>query len=405
MSFGRANKDVVSAARSVLADVRKRAAGYDAAASFATEDFADFHRLGLLSMAFPTEYGGGGYWLGDRMADMYKVAELLAGADSSAAQNLMVHTHGSGLMSWHATKAQKDALIPGIIERGELFAVAGSEAARGSTEGATREGELEPTGTGWRITTTKHFTSVGPGATHFLVMVALPGAGAYTDRQVFVRVQQDTPGVELIDNWDAMGMRATVSWALKLTDVEVTPDMIVGEPGAWTRDPRTFTCGYAANHVGSAQAVLDFVVNWVQDRKHLRESELSRVAIGDMASRISLVREGLYAAVARWEKAGREGWPAALVDDAELLSLQVLHEAKRVALDVSRKAFDVCGARSSFRDLPLDLAYRDIRAFTLHSRDDLYMLRVGDALIQPQLFAAKGTMVTPDGVLIATGST
>jgi alkylation response protein AidB-like acyl-CoA dehydrogenase len=72
------------------------------------------------------------------------------------------------------------------------------------------------------------------------------------------------------------------------------------------------------------------------------------------------------------------------------MSLQALHVAKRISLDVAERVFDICGARATFRKLPLEQIYRDIRTFTLHFRDDLYMIRVAEGLLQAGTFEAKG---------------
>jgi alkylation response protein AidB-like acyl-CoA dehydrogenase len=40
-----------------------------------------------------------------------------------------------------------------------------------------------------------------------------------------------------------------------------------------------------------------------------------------------------------------------------------------MALMVTSKAFDVCGARAAFRELPVERAFRDVRTFSLHFRE------------------------------------
>ena len=66
-----------------------------------------------------------------------------------------------------------------------------------------------------------------------------------------------------------------------------------------------------------------------------------------------------------------------------------MHLGKRVALNLTQTAFDVCGARAAFRDLPLERLYRDVRTFSLHYRDEQYMIQVGQAMLD-NAFRAKG---------------
>jgi alkylation response protein AidB-like acyl-CoA dehydrogenase len=69
--------------------------------------------------------------------------------------------------------------------------------------------------------------------------------------------------------------------------------------------------------------------------------------------------------------------------------VRTLHLAKRLALDLTQRAFDICGARATFRDQPLERLYRDVRTFTLHFRDEQYMHQVGQAMLDEE-FHAKG---------------
>ena len=74
---------------------------------------------------------------------------------------------------------------------------------------------------------------------------------------------------------------------------------------------------------------------------------------------------------------------------AELASIRTLHLGKRAALDTTQQAFDICGARAVFRDHALERLYRDVRTFSLHYRDEQYMLQVGQAMLDGE-FRAKG---------------
>ena len=210
------------------------------------------------------------------------------------------------------------------------------------------------------------------------------------ERQVFVLVPREAPEVELINEWDTSGMRATVSWAVKVTDYQVPSDAIVGEPGAWARDPRTFTLGYVTNHLGTAQGAFDRACEYVRERRYLAEHPIVQVALGEMSSQLAVTRSSLYAAAALWEEAATQGFERSIVDNAELLGLQALHVSKQVALDVTRKVFDVCGARAAFRNMPFDAMFRDVRTFTLHHRDYDYMMRVGAAALEGPEIIRRG---------------
>lgn len=180
---------------------------------------------------------------------------------------------------------------------------------------------------------------------------------------VFAMVPKGRDGVRLENNWDTLGMRATVSWNIHLNDVAVDRDEVVGAPGDWVqRDPRTFTLGFASNHLGQARAVHDFVRNYLSKRPDLRSGSVALTQLGEAEARITAAESVLIRAARLWERG--------LHDEAERLSMQTLYLAKQAGLDFVTKAFDICGARSTFSDQLLNLYYRDLRTFTLHFRED-----------------------------------
>jgi alkylation response protein AidB-like acyl-CoA dehydrogenase len=360
---------------------RARAATHDREASFPAENFAELREAGLLTLTMPEQDGGHGLWWGDRYRDYYRLLEELARIDCSTAQLLQVHCHATGFISRQATDEQHHGVLREIAGEGRLVASVGSETNPRSARSGDYSSELTPDGDGWRLTCHKFFASLAPAADYLLLWVAVPGDQPYPERTVTVLVPRDAPGVELIDQWDVMGMRPTVSWGVKIEDHRVEPQMVFGAPGAWVRDdPRTFTLGFASNHLGAAQAAFDFALEFVRERPYMAESDLTKHMLGELASDLAGTRAAVYAAA--------EVWEAGEFDRAELESIKALHLAKRTVLETTRRAFDVCGARVAFRMYPLEMMYRDARTFTLHFRDELTMRELGHALISER-FAAK----------------
>jgi alkylation response protein AidB-like acyl-CoA dehydrogenase len=371
----------LDAIRQMAEGFRARSAAHDHDASFPSENFDQLRAAGLLGLTIPEQDGGHGLWWGNRYREYYEVLETMARVDSSTAQLLQVHCHATGFIFRHATGAQHEGVLRDIAANGRLVASVGSETNPRSTRSGDYVAELTPDGDGWRLTCNKFFASLAPAADFLLLWVAVPGDQPYPERTVTVLVPRDAAEVELIDQWDVMGMRPTVSWSVRIEDHPVAADAVFGAPGAWVReDPRTFTLGFAANHVGAAHGAFDFALDWVRERSYMADSDLTQHMLGEMASELAGGRSALYAAADVWE----HGDP----DQAELESIKALHLAKRVLLDTTRRAFDVCGARAAFRLYPLEMMYRDARTFTLHFRDELTMRELGRALIE-QRFSAK----------------
>ena len=367
-----------------LADgIRARAAELDERAEFPAQTFAELRRAGLLALTAPAEFGGVGLWSERRYRPYYELLEALALIDSVTAQLLQVHSHALGIVAGLADEAQRATLLPPIVSAGKLLASVGSEAKPTGKLADIARTELEQLpGGGYRLSCQKDFASGSSAADELLIWTAVPGSGAYPDRSVCVLVPADAPEVELIDQWDVMGMRATVSHSVRIEGYEVPAERVIGEPGAWTRrDPRTFTLAFAANHIGAAGAALRFTEDWVRDRPGLAASEITRATLGRMSSDLFAARSALWASADRWD--------AGDYDEAELQSIRTLHLGKKLALDLTQTAFDVCGARAAFRSLELERLYRDVRTFSLHYRDEQYMVQVGQAMLDRE-FHAKG---------------
>ncbi|MFL5864888.1 MAG: acyl-CoA dehydrogenase family protein [Solirubrobacteraceae bacterium] len=363
--------------------IRSRARDLDERAAFPVETFAELRAAGLLALTAPAQVGGAGLWSAGRYRPYYEVLEALARIDSVTAQLLQVHSHALGIVSGLADATQREALVGPIVARGGLLASVGSEARPSGRLADIARAELEerPDG-GYRLSCQKYFASGSSAADELLIWTAVPGAGPYSERSLIVLVPADAPEVELIDQWDVMGMRATVSHSVRITRYDVPPERLIGEPGAWTRrDPRTFTLAFAANHIGAAGAAMDFTEHWVRERPGLAASEITRATLGRMSSDLFAARSALWAAADLWD--------AGDADAAELASIRTLHLGKRLALDLTQTAFDVAGARAVFRDQGLERLYRDVRTFSLHYRDDQYMVQVGQAMLDCE-FRAKG---------------
>jgi alkylation response protein AidB-like acyl-CoA dehydrogenase len=367
-----------------LADgIRERARELDERAVFPAQTFAELRAAGLLGLTAPRAFGGAGLWSAGQYRPYYELLEELASIDSVTAQLLQVHSHALGIVSGLADDAQRAALLPAIVTEGKLLASVGSEAKPTGKLGDVARTELEQLPDGrYRLTCQKYFASGSSAADELLIWTAIPGAGTYPERSICVLVPSDAAEVELIDQWDVMGMRATVSHSVRIEGYEVPNERLIGEPGAWTRrDPRTFTLAFAANHIGAAGAALRFTEDWVRGRPGLASSEITRATLGRMSSDLFAARSALWASADLWD--------AGAHDEAELASIRTLHLGKQLALDLTQTAFDVCGARAAFKSLELERLYRDVRTFSLHYRDEQYMVAVGQAMLD-QTFHAKG---------------
>ena len=361
---------------------RSRMRVLDQASTFPFENFAESVDAGLNRLCIPTEYGGFGYWLPGNFSGLYRILERLSYWDSNTAQLLQVHNHAAGILAWHGTPEQRDQFLPSIVD-GAFCASLGSEAHIYENGAEHLDSELRKVDGGYRLNTRKAFTSVSAIAKYLMAWVAVEGDTPYAARMLFAVVEKDSPGVELLDDWHMLGMRSTVSCGIMFNDVFVPDSHVVGRPGGWVEsDPRTFSCAYAANHLGAAQAAFDFICSYVAERPDLRDSEAVKVRLGRMDAQLYAARSGLYAAAARLDRGDD-------FDAAEADAVRAMHLCKAAVLSIPFDGFDIVGARAAHERYPLGQMMRDARTFTLHFRDDLYVQRLADLALGKGFSAKK----------------
>ena len=376
-------------AREILARIdelgpgwRERRRALDEAVEFPHENFAEAKAAGLHALTLPTEYGGAGVWLPGRYSHWYEALERMAWWETNTAQLLQVHNHAAGIIAWHSTPSQRDHFLPRIAA-GDFCASLGSEAHLYENGAEVLESELTKVDGGYRLTARKGFASVAATAKYLMVWCAVEGDMPYAHRMLFAVVDVDWDGVELLDDWQMLGMRSTISCGVRFTDVFVPDDHVVGTPGGWvTEDPRTFSCGYAANHLGSAQAAFDFLAEYIADRPDLRDSEAVRGKLGQMDAQLFAARACLRSTGVRLDRGDDP-------DDCEADAVRTMHLAKDAVLTIPYQGFDLVGARACHERYPLGQMMRDARTFTLHFRDDLYVERLAQ-LALGNGFSAKG---------------
>jgi len=196
-------------------------------------DEGDFGRLadaGFLRVAVPEDMGGLWRSVAETTGPICNVLRTLAAADPSVA--LVSSMHPAVLGFWLASP---DAARPDwAAQREAVFATAAGGAQWGTITSepgsggdilrtksrAIPDGDADGPvpGAAYRVSGDKHFGS-GSGVASFMITTAVPeGEDAPT---VFVLDQRGRPwdgssGVQLIAEWDGMGMAATQSHAMRL---------------------------------------------------------------------------------------------------------------------------------------------------------------------------------------------
>ena len=274
----------------LLHRIAARAADHDRDGSFPVEDLDELRAAGYLAALVPAAMGGGGLTLEQLTREQSRLA---AAAPATA---LAVNMH----LVWTAVAKtlhdRGDASLDFVLREaaeGEVFAFGVSEAGNdlvlfGSTvEAATRDdGSVALTGT-------KTFTSLSPVWTR-LGTFGLDAASDDAPRIVWGFLDRDAEGVEIVEDWDPLGQRATRSDTTRLHGAVVRPDRVVRRlPPGPNPDPLVFGVFVnfeillAAVYAGIAHRAVELAVEAATRRTSLKLGGAPRSDDPDVRRRVA----------------------------------------------------------------------------------------------------------------------
>jgi alkylation response protein AidB-like acyl-CoA dehydrogenase len=342
----------------------ERAAGYDRAPAFPFENYAELRDAGMLGLCIPERYGGMGATFQDYM---YISAELARFCPTTA---LTYNMHSQTVL-WTGILAddldmppdvrarhevRRTELYRWILEDGAIMSQPLSEGiARGATAGVATT--AAPVPGGFQINGRKVFASLAGAADAYNFTCRVAGEEGLR----FLSVRSDNPGVEIVGDWDTLGMRGTDSRTLVFKDAyapaddELLPTGLFDQLAArWPHVYLTLTPTY----IGLTRAVVDFVQAYLG----------STPPPGIPARRDVAPKQWAWAEIQiAWERS-RSLWECAVAEaglDPTPEQLRRAWAASYTAMEtapqVASLAIRACGGGTLMRNLPLEQHYRDAR--------------------------------------------
>ncbi|THJ67333.1 acyl-CoA dehydrogenase [Arthrobacter echini] len=209
----------------LLERFRARAARYDAENVFFAEDFAELQDNGYLQQLAHTRVGSARGT--ERAASAQRRLAAAAPATALGVNMHLIWTAVAGILADRGD----DSLLFVLDEaaQGEIFAFGVSEPGNDAVlfDSLTRVEPLDDGG--YTYSGTKVFTSLSPVWTRLGIFGKLVGEDKEDgDDDVLLHafVPRGTPGVEILQDWNPLGMRATQSNTTRLTDVRVSSDAV-----------------------------------------------------------------------------------------------------------------------------------------------------------------------------------
>ncbi|WP_053958785.1 acyl-CoA dehydrogenase family protein [Sulfobacillus thermosulfidooxidans] len=340
--------------------VKPRAQEIDESGEFPWDIVEVFREYGLLGVAMPEEYGGGG---ADLLTFCIAVEEIARVCATSAL--IIAAQHLGAMPILIAGNAdQKRRYLPAIAQGERLSAFALTEPEAGSDAGSTKTRAIRE-GDHYRLTGSKVFITNGGLAKTMVVFASTDPSQGTRGISAFI-VELDQPGVFVGRIEKKMGIKGSQTAQLIFDNVLVDASNRLGQEGegfkiAMRTLDRTRP-GIAAQALGIAQGALDVALDYLYQRQQfgtsLSQFEGLQFMVADMQTQIEASRQLLYRAAEIIETAGFESHASKEVTRySAMAKLMCSDTAMRVTTD----AVQLLGGYGYIRDYPVERMMRDAK--------------------------------------------
>jgi alkylation response protein AidB-like acyl-CoA dehydrogenase len=358
--------DFLDQARALVPALAAREPRTIAARQVPPETIADFHRTGLLRLLQPRRFGGhqAGFGLFSR------VIEILA--------------EGCAASAWvYAVLGEHQWIIACMTERAQLDAWGDDPLALASSSLAPREVARAAAG-GWRLSGRFPFSS---GCLHSQWAIIGARCEVGSDEQPTHYLLVPMREIEIVDDWEVLGLRGTGSRSLLLNDVFIpgpraillrdllegsTPGALVHPDYSLPRAPRGLLAPFSLPCVAFtlARRALDLTAASLQTRvsrgtRTLAASEVVQQQLGEAAAEIETAISIMHT---------RRDHSLALAESgAAIPEEEAMRNRRDIAFAVWQlrrgveRLAELSGARTVYDTEPLQSLWRDLVTISTHT--------------------------------------
>jgi alkylation response protein AidB-like acyl-CoA dehydrogenase len=346
----------------------ERAPVYDRENRFFSEDWEELKGSGYLLGPVPADMGGSGLGL-DAYAQLVRRVAYVAPATALATN---MHCYWMGVAS--DLLRNGDDSCKWMLERavdGEIFCALHGEAGNDlplflAVASATRADG------GWEISGHKIFGSLSPvwtlGGFH-----AMDSSDPANPKIVHGFLSRDTKGVQIVDTWDTLGMRATQSQDTVLDKAFVPDDQValVCPPGFAGAGPFQVTLfawallGFSACYLGAAKRAFDLTVESAPKRRSIAMTNSMahhpevQHTVADMRIAYDAAEAMLERTCSDWASGvDHADWPVRLIATRSF----VINKA----FEIVDQALDLTGGAGAFKRSRMEQIFRDVRMGRFH---------------------------------------
>ncbi len=306
--------------------------------------------LGLTMLGVPEELGGAVTERSTVTAVL--VAEALAHGDMGLATAILAPAGVSSALALWGDADQQSAYLPPFVGDDVPAAALAILEPRPLFDPFALQTTARRDGGGFVLSGVKALVPTAARAELFVVAAQLEGQGP----ALFV-VESAVKGV-FTEAEPAMGIRAAATARLVLEDVELPGLALLGDadPAVYAECVHRSRLAWCALAVGTAQAVLDHVIPYVNERRAFGEPISHRQAVAFAVSDIAIELEGMRLTTWRAASLADQGKPFAY----EAAIARRLCVTKGV--DIGSQGVQLLGGHGYVKEYPVERWFRDLRA-------------------------------------------
>jgi hypothetical protein len=332
------------------AKVRPAAQAADAAREAPAELLAQSNELGLTMVGVPEALGGA---VEQRSAvTSVLMSEALAYGDMGFAVAALAPAGVSTALSLWGDADHQATYLPEFVGENVPAAALALLEKRALFDPFKLQTTARPQGGGYVLEGAKSLVPRAADSELFIVAAQLEGKGP----ALFV-VESKTAGV-LVTPEPAMGIRAAGTGTLTFENVQLPGGALLGEadPDVYRECVQLGRLAWCALAVGTGQAVLDYVIPYVNERTAFGEPVSNRQAVAFMVANIGIELEGMRLATYRAASRVDQG----LSFDREVAIARRLCAERGMA--IGSDGVQLLGGHGYVKEHPVERFYRDLRA-------------------------------------------
>lgn len=337
------------------------AARFDVSGEFPAETIRKAGELGFMGIEIPEEYGGAGF---DAISYALVIAEISA-ADAAHGTIVSVNNslYGTALLEF-GTEQQKHEFLEPVASGRVNGAYALTEPQSGSDAASMRSrAQLSADGSFYTINARKSWITSGPVAKYVVTFARTESAAAESPGISAFIIDADDPGFQRGKAEPKLGIRASATCEIELTDYKCPVGRRIGDEGAGFRIAMASLdagrLGIAAQSLGIAEAAYAAALQYSRERKafgaEIGSFQAIQAKIADMKMRIEASRLLIYKAAWNKMEAKKTGTKNTLYGSLAKLF------ASETAMFVAHQALQIHGGMGYSKELPLERYFRDAK--------------------------------------------